>query len=108
MNDKLDRLAAEMASMRPRPLPADLVDRIESDVMTDASPSTLPSPWPDRFLLSAICSGTIAACVIITMLLTPANNAFPSPPSVVATAAVPEPPRAGDYSLIIARAEFGP
>ena len=103
MTDKLDRLAAEMALMRPRHVSADLIDRIESDVLGDAP----PSPWPDRFLLSAICSGAIAACIILGMLLIPANGAFPSPPSVVATAA-PDPPRAGDYSLVIARAEFGP
>jgi hypothetical protein len=102
MNDKLDRLAAELASMRPRRIPTDLVERIESDLMTEAP----PSPWPDRLLISAICSGAIAACVIAGMLFVPANGAFPSPPSAVATA-TPDPPRAGDYSLVIARADVG-
>jgi hypothetical protein len=105
MNDKLDQLAAELASMRPRCVPTDLIEGIESDLMTDAPPS--PSPWPDRFLVSAMCSGAIAACIIAGMLLAPADGAFPSAPPVVATAA-PDPPRAGDYSLVIARAEFGP
>jgi len=103
MNDKTDHLAAELASMRPRRVSADLLDRIEYDLLTEAS----GSPWPDRFLLSAICSAAIAACVIVGMLLTPPSGAFPSPPSVVATA-TSDPPRAGDYSLVIARAEFGP
>ena len=39
MNDKLDRLAEEMASMRPRSLPATLIDRIESDLLASAPPS---------------------------------------------------------------------
>ena len=103
MNEKLDQLAAELVSMRPRAVPADLMERIESDLLAEAE----LSPWPDRLLLSAICSGAIAACIILGMLLMPANGAFPSTPSVVATT-TSEPPRAGDYSLVIARAEFAP
>ena len=103
MNDKLDRLESELATMRPRALPAALVDRIEADLAAVLHLSR----WPDRFLLSAIGSGAIAACVIVGVLLKPTTDAFPSTPPAVATA-TSDPPRAGDYSLVIARAEFGP
>ena len=103
MTDQLQRLEAELGAMRPRPLSPDLVERIEAD-LTSPSHAT---PWADRFLMSAIASGAIAACVIVAMLLKPASDAFPSPPPVVANV-TSDPPRAGDYSLVIARAEFGP
>ena len=103
MNERRNQLEAELAAMRPRSLPAELVDRIQAGIATDSQRSA----WSDRFLLSAIGSGAIAACVIVGVLLKPASGAFPSPPSAVATATL-DPPRAGDYSLAMARAEFGP
>jgi hypothetical protein len=101
MTDKLDRFEAELAAMRPRALPMSLVERIEADLA--AGPE--PSRWPDRFLLSAIASGAIAACVIVAVLLKPSSPAFPSPPPVLATMppAGSDLPRAGDFSLAIAR-----
>jgi hypothetical protein len=104
MSDRFEQLEAELAAMRPRALPAELSERIEADLVE----ASATSRWPDRFLLSAIGSGAIAACVITAMLLKPTTDAFPSPPPVVATATSADPPRAGDYSLVIARAEFGP
>ena len=103
MTDKFDRFAAELAAMRPRALPTSLVDRIDADLA--AAPE--PSRWPDRFLLSAIASGTIAACVIVAVLLKPISQTFPSPPPVLATMppAGSDLPRAGDFSLAVARAE---
>ena len=107
MSDDLQRLEAELVAMRPRGMSGALVERIESEL---AAAPVKPSPWPDRFLLSAIGSGAIAACVVVTMLLKPASNAFPSPPSVLATAppAVSDPPRAGDFSLVVARTDTMP
>ena len=102
MTDKPDRFEAELAAMRPRGLSTSLVDRIEADLA--AAPE--PLRWPDRFLLSAIASGAIAACVIIAVLLKPISQTFPSPPPMLAkTSAASEPPRAGDFSLAVARAE---
>jgi len=103
MTDKFDRFAAEFAAMRPRALPTSLVDRIDADLA--AAPE--PSRWPDRFLLSAIASGAIAACVIVAVLLKPISQTFPSPPPVLATMppAGSDLPRAGDFSLAVARAE---
>ena len=103
MNEQLNQLEAELAAMRPRALPAELVDRIRADIAIDLQRSA----WPDRFLLSAIGSGAIAACVIVGVLLKPAGETFPTPAPTVATATL-DPPRAGDYSLAMARAEFGP
>jgi hypothetical protein len=105
MSDKLQQLEAELAAMRPRALSPALVERIESEL---AAAPVKTSSWPDRFLLSAIGSGAIAACVILAMLLKPASNAFPSPPLTVANTAAWDPPRAGDYSLVVvARADGG-
>jgi hypothetical protein len=104
MNEPLNRLEAELAAMRPRGLPAELVQRIEANI---AAADAQQSPWPDRFLLSAIGSGVIAACVIVGVLLKPANEPVPQrAPAVMA--ATSDPPRAGDFSLAIARAEIGP
>jgi hypothetical protein len=103
MTGKLDRFEAELAAVRPRALPMSLVERIEADLA--AGPE--PSRWPDRFLLSAIASGAIAACVIVAVLLKPSSPAFPSPPPVLATMppAGSGLPRAGDFSLAVARSD---
>jgi hypothetical protein len=104
MTDKLDQIEAELAAMRQRALSRSLAERIEADLA--AAPR--PSRWPDRFLLSAIASGAIAACVIVAVLLKPSSPAFPSPPLAAAKAsAAPESPRAGDVSLAVARADAG-
>ena len=102
MTDNLESLEAELAAMRPRGLPSDLADRMAADL----DGAAVESRWPDRFLLSAIGSGAIAACVIVSMLLKPDRVA---PRAPAPTVAVHEPLRAGDYALAMARAaEFGP
>ena len=106
MNERLDSLEAELSAMRPHPLSAALLEGIEAGMVEPsarASRASRASGWPDRFLLSAVASGAMAACVIAAMLLKPAGEAFPSPPSVLVTTPS-EPPRAGDYSLVVARA----
>jgi hypothetical protein len=107
MSDSLHRLESELAAMRPRPMPSALVERIEAG-LAEPTESVIANPWPDRFLLSAIGSGALAACVIVGLLLAPqSHNAFPSPPPVVAKTAASDPPRVGDFSLAaVARAEF--
>ena len=101
MNQRLDSLEAELSALRPRPLSAALLNGIEAGIDESAS---RPSRWADRVLLSAIASGAMAACVIVGMVLKPAGEAFPSPPPVLAMPAS-APPRAGDYSLVVARAD---
>ena len=104
-NHELEQLEAELAAMWPRALSPALVDRVEATL--DDSHERSSSVWPDRFQLSAIGAGAIAACVIVTMLLKPHRESFPSPAPVLANMA-PDPPRAGDYSLLLARADVGP
>jgi len=104
MTDKLDGLEAELAAMRPRALSRELIERIDDDL----AEASAPSKWPDRFLVSAIGAGAIAASVIVAMLLKPMSEGLAAPVPVVATVpAAPDPPRAGDFSLAaVARAEF--
>ena len=105
MNPAFDELEAELAAMRPRPLSPALLEGIEGGMAESSAPSSARSSrWPDRFLLCAIASGAMAACVIVSILLQPSNQAFPSPPPVLAMPAS-APPRAGDYSLVVARAD---
>lgn len=108
MTDNLDGLESELAAMRPRALSHDLVARIEDDLAGASS----PSKWPDRFLVSAIGAGAIAACVIVAMLLKPMSDGLAAPAPVLATSIeTREPARAGDFSLAVARADgltFGP
>jgi hypothetical protein len=56
---------SELHRMRPAALPLDLVARI-GDAIEDNS----PSPWAQRRLMGAIWAGSLAACVIVTMLMT--------------------------------------
>jgi hypothetical protein len=75
MTDPIKELEAELSSMQPSPFPATLAARVETELLT--SESRL-SPWPDRFLLSAICSGALAACMIIVVLVGGAMGSNPS------------------------------
>jgi hypothetical protein len=64
MTDPLDRLQNELDAMRPQRMPAALVDRI----MTDLSPPARRC-WSDRLLIGAISAGSIAAAVIVCVLV---------------------------------------
>ena len=103
MNESLGKLEAELSAMQPRGLDAELLERIDAN-LAEASDSRCP----DRFLLSAVASGAMAACLIVVMLLKPSAEAFTAPAPVVAVNAISDPPRAGDYSLIVARADALP
>src|SRR2546427_753094 len=61
--------------MRPARIAAELVHRIEAELKVSEA---WVSPWPDRFLLSAICSGALAACVIIAALVGGAASPAPT------------------------------
>jgi hypothetical protein len=95
MTDRRDRLEAELAGMKPRTVPVDLAERIGACLSHKSS-------WADRFLLSSIGAGAMAACVILTVLLMQSTGpAFPAPPqSATAT------PRLGDYQMTLARADI--
>ena len=61
MSDRLQRLEAQLGGLRPRPLPDALYERIAADLRERR-------PWADRFLVSAMCTGALAACVIVGIL----------------------------------------
>jgi hypothetical protein len=66
MTDFATPLEAELCGMQPSPLRQQVARRIETEL---AGLLAHVSPWPDRFLLAAISSGALAACVLATALL---------------------------------------
>src|SRR5438093_1523136 len=96
MSDRLDRLEAELAEMRPRPLPTGTVDDIGHRLATAAR------PWADRMLLSAVSAGGIAACVIAAVLL---REMTATPTQLGPTPVIAASPTASDAPLAFARAD---
>lgn len=88
MNDPLNRLEREMAAMHPVSMSEELIGRIEIAV----AENEIASPWPDRFLMSAMASGAIAACTILVILL--GGGARSAEPRINAMQAVVPAPRA--------------
>ena len=101
MTDRHERLEAELSGMQPRGLSSELIDRIESTLAADQRPG--PS---NRMLISAMCCGALAACVIVTVLLgdlLPSRTSRPvGGDAVIASTPVP---RLGDASIAFARAD---
>jgi hypothetical protein len=62
MTDPIERLEAELASLRPTPLSSRVTDAIGDEL--DGPPMRLA----DRFLLAAMGAGSLAACVILGLL----------------------------------------
>jgi allophanate hydrolase subunit 2 len=93
----MDRFEAELRGLRPRTPSPELIDRIGAR-LTD--PTARPSS--DRFLLSAMSAGAIAACVIVILLLAQTRGPFPSAASMNATKDIP---RLGDSLQAFARAD---
>jgi hypothetical protein len=61
--DPLERLEHELASLRPAPLSAKVVDAIADDL---SAPSTVR--FADRCLLAVMGAGSLAACVIVGLV----------------------------------------
>ena len=104
MNERSEKLEAELSSLRPGALPPELLDRIGSALKR-------PQAWPvhgsDRLLIGAICSGALAACVILSVslgALAPSSRPIGSVQSMTS----PNVPRLGDASLALARADAAP
>ena len=95
MTDGMERLESTLSRLRPRRLSAELEDRIAEQLADRPKLS-----WPDRFLLTAIGGGALAACMIVGVLLTERPAAPSVAPPAFANAA---PPRIGDYPLALAR-----
>ena len=90
MTEPMNKLEAELSGMQPFPMPDDLADGIESKLKESENPV---SPWPDRFLITAMASGALAACVLGAVLLVdfsgPDRSAAPSRMVMVAPYATP-------------------
>jgi hypothetical protein len=93
----MERLEAELASLRPSPLSANVVQRI-ADELAAATPPPPPLRFADRCLLAAMGAGSLAACVIVGLIVWQvAGGASPSPSSqqilaVQTPPALPAPP----------------
>lgn len=85
MTEPINQLEAELSGMQPFPMPDDLAGCIETELQ--ASENRV-SPWPDRFLLAAMGSGALAACVLMAVLLAgfAGSDRSPSPSRIVTLA----------------------
>ena len=111
MTDPLERLEHELASLRPAPLPASVVDAIAEELA-----SARPLGWGDRCLLAALSAGSLAACVIVGLVAWQVVASEPrgtggSSPSAVAvqppihpSAPLQPPATLGQYQQALARA----
>ena len=106
MTDPLERLEAELANMRPRPMPAELSARIARSL--EPSPGTrTPRSWPDRCLVGALSTGALAACVIAAVLLNESSRSSLLPAPMAAVGRGPATPQVGSSPLVFARADPG-
>jgi hypothetical protein len=103
-DNNLDDLEQEIASLHPRAVPAEILDRLSAEM--GARPRT---PWADRCLLGAIGAGLAASVVIVSMLVV--QSATTTAPAPAATGGSPmaaggaKAQRAGDYLATFARAD---
>jgi hypothetical protein len=102
VSDRLDKLEAELAAMRPRDLPPRVVDGVERALI--ASPQRT-RPWSDRLLIASMAAGSLAACVIVGVVLIALANASTAPPRAPAPVMATV-PHAGDVMLALARANL--
>ena len=104
-----ERLEAQLARVRPAPLPAGLFDRVADRVAGRLAEAETPRHSGDRPLWCAIGAGLAAACTIVALLTSDsvgppaAGGATPA----VSRVAVGRPPRFGDYPQLLARADEG-
>ena len=98
MSDRLEKLEAELASIEPRSLASRVSDRIGAELARERA----RRPWADRMLICSMFSGAIAACVIVTTLLSQPSAPLPTTPQASQNV-----PRLGDYPLALARADGG-
>jgi hypothetical protein len=97
MTDRLDRLEAELAAMRPLEISAELVDRIGPQLHEPNRPR-----WPDRLLIFAMSAGSAAAAVIVGVLLIESQS-NPAVTAPMNTASIIQ--QRGDPPLAFARAD---
>ena len=99
MADPMERLEAELASLRPASLSSRVVDAIGDEL---ADP---PMRLADRCLLAAMGAGSLAACVIVGLLTWQiAGDAPQSQPQPTLAA---QPATIAEYQQALARASSG-
>jgi hypothetical protein len=77
MNERIDRLEAELSAMRPRDLSPHLAGTIAAALCEPARRS-----WSDRILVFAVSAGALAACVIVSLLMIDLKHVPPEPVNV--------------------------
>jgi hypothetical protein len=95
VTEDLNRLEAELAAMRLRPVPAQVALRIAGDLGAGRRLS-----WPDRILAAAMSAGALAACVSAVLLLRRPDV----PPPTTALLATTQPHAFSEYTF--ARADL--
>src|SRR6059036_938921 len=90
MSERIERLEAELVGMQPRPMSAQLLSGIESRFAAGEA-----RPWADRFMLSSITAGALAACVIVTVLMSEPRGSDLRAAGATSPASL----RAGDYPM---------
>jgi len=98
MTERFEKLEAELAAMKPREMPAEVFDAITSQ-LSDAQPRN----WADRCLIGAMSLGSLAACMIVAMLLM--QSPAPGPQNISVTRVPSDTTRMGDASQMLARAD---
>jgi hypothetical protein len=103
-HDRLGQFEAELSGLRPRSLPAELVQNIESRLTPIVS-----RRWADRLLILAMSSGAVAACLIVGLLFGSGQPALPAAyPTNLSAAGSGGSGGAGigDFSQVFAKADI--
>jgi hypothetical protein len=98
VTDGTENLEAELSRMRPRQMSEALVARIDEQLRLPRG-----SAWPDRFLVTAMSGGAMAACVIVAMFIC---GASPSPNNDLMTMTIAASPNAPPVALARADAQW--
>jgi hypothetical protein len=94
VNDPLERLEAELASLRPASLSRAVVDAIGDELASESQPLR----FADRCLLAVMSAGSLAACVIVGLVIW-RYAAIASPPPLASSPPPVLDPRAPTHSL---------
>ena len=105
MADPMERLEAELTSLRPVSLSSQLVDAISDAIGDDLADP--PMRLADRCLLAAMGAGSLAACVIVGVLTLQlaGSTARPPQPILAAQPTPAAPATIGQYQQALARAD---
>jgi hypothetical protein len=95
VNEQIEQLEAELSAMRPRNASARLVDRLSAAVSERIGRS-----WSDRVLVFAMSVGALAACIIISLLISEPTYVPPAPGKAITVRAAGLP----DHAYAFARA----